>query len=110
MQELMNKLDAFPESDPMEIYIAQKEGNCYYSMAQLLLNVSFVESFPGSDLKEKFENLYSEILDVSRLFLRLYHNLIIVITKRHLDFDSETVEIPDPPSFSEIHVPYFTTR
>lgn len=107
IQNLMDKLNGFPDSDPMEIYIAEAEGNCYYSMAQLLLNVSFVESFPGSDQKEKIENLFSEILSTAKWFIKLFQGLIIAITKRHLDFDGEEIVMPNPPSLHDIKIPYF---
>jgi len=109
-QELLDKLKNFPDSDPLEIYIAKEEGNCYYSMAQLLLNFSFVESFEGLDVKEKIENLFSEILSVASWFISLFQCLIIAITKRHLDFDGVEVQIPDPPSFSDIEMPYFISK
>jgi hypothetical protein len=107
MQNLMDKLKDFPDSDPMEIYIAEAEGNCYYSMTQLLLNASFVESFPGSDQREKIENLFSEILSTANWFIKLFQGLIIAITKRHLDFNGKEVEIPNPSSFHNIKIPYF---
>lgn len=107
IKNLMDKLNGFPDSDPMEIYIAEAEGNCYYSMAQLLLNVSFVESFPGSDQKEKIENLFTEILSAAEWFIKLFQGLIIAITKRHLDFDGEEILIQNPPSLHGIKIPYF---
>lgn len=106
-QEIMNGLNSFPDSDPMEMYIAEEMGNCFYSMAQLLLNVSFVESFPGSNLKEKIEQLHDEIISVAKRFNTVIHHLIVAITQRHFSFEGEEIQMPDAPSLEDFKMPYF---
>ena len=110
IQELINTLQTFHESDPMEIYIAEENGNCYYSMTQQLLNESLVQSFNGSDIKEKIESLFDEIFSNANYFVELFGSLIVVITERHLDFHCEEIEIPDPPLITDIKLPYFSKR
>jgi len=109
-QEIVQQIRRLNDSEPLELYIAPEEGNCLYDMGHVLFNLSLLDVVGGSDLKDAIEKLWKDVLKVAKWFVGLGQGIIVVFVDKHLGYESEQVEIPDPPHFSEVRIPYFLRR
>lgn len=104
---IVKALKAVPDSEVLEVFLSEHFGNCVFSMSNVLITSSILRLTKCSDGQKAMGKWVKEIVEVSRLFGDFLGGCLRVFARRHPDFKSLEVEIPEPPDINEITLPYF---
>jgi len=99
-----------PDSKIFEIYLSKEYGNCFFSIAQDLLNTSILEDIDSDDQAKAMKKYFQEIMDVTKWFLNFSQDCILVISKKYLQLNCEEIQIPEPQNLNDIRLPFFIKR
>ena len=109
-EKMMKQIDNAPELEIFEIYLSEEIGNCFYSIAQDLLNSSILDEMGSDDWAKAMNRFFQEIMDVTKWFLDFTQDCVGIISKKYLQINYEEVQIPEPPSLDDITLPFFVKR
>jgi len=109
-KNMLRQLSKAPDSEIFEMYFSEESGNCFFPIAHDLLNSSILEEINSDDWAKAMNDFFQEILNVTKWFLDFTSDCIRVIAKKYLKLEYEEVEIPEPPSLSDITLPFFVKR
>lgn len=95
-----------------DIYLSHNHSNSFYYAPEALVNYAIMESIEPGKHEEAMELFIQETINVTGWFLSFSDGFMIEIAKRHLgirleDLAAIELELPGPPKFDEISIPYF---
>ena len=99
-----------PDLEIFEIYLSEEYGNCFFSIANDLLNTSILEDIDSNNWSKAMKEYFQKILDVTKQFLDFTQDCILVISNKYLQLKCEEVQIPEPQSLDDITLPFFVKR
>lgn len=105
---IKNSISSFAGNEEFAMYFSEHHGNCFYDMADILINHSLLNTIDQENEKA-MQKMLTEIVNVIQLFLRFVGECVLVFGKRHLCLVPQKVMISDPPAIDEIHVPFFVS-
>lgn len=108
--KIENLIKALNDKDELVMYFNEHSGNCFYDMADTLLSHALLQSIQASDINDAMRKMLTEIVTITHHFLHYVGECVLVFGKRHLSFESHMIDIPDPPFFDEVHIPYFVSE
>jgi hypothetical protein len=112
-EEIKNQIQRIQkkhESEIFEIFISEEHANCLYYMSEVYLNSAISESADILDVHKTIDELSSDIMHIARCFLDFLGDCMRIIAEKYPVFHTEEIEIPEPPVYNEIAIPYFVRR
>ena len=107
---MVKQIKNAPDSEIFEIYFSKEYGNCFFSIAQDLLNTSILEDIEPDNWPKAMNDFFQKIIDTTKYFLDFLQDCIRVIFKKYLEKNYEIIEIPEPLSINDITLPFFVKR
>ena len=98
--------DQIPSEEVFELLIAAEHGNSLYSMSDVILNYSLLNSVHPDPWKA-MDIILREVFDVTKQFLEFLGDCLVIIADQYLTLDSETLDIGEPPLLSDLTLPFF---
>ena len=109
-EKIKEEIDKIPQEEFLEMYISEYRVNCLYSISDIIVNWSILNSLDSSNLQQAMEILIGDIaIKVSGWFREFCGDCVRIIGEK-LELDYTGVEIPEPPSIDEVELPYFVKR
>jgi len=109
-EKIKEEVKKIPQEELLEVYISEHSANCLYSLSDIVVNRSILNSIDSSNSQRAMDILIGEIaLKVSRWFQDFCGDCVCIIAKK-LGLNSTEVEIPEPPSIDDVKLPYFVKR
>jgi hypothetical protein len=105
--EIKNQINEVPDSEVLEVFMAETHGNCFYSISHILVLFGILKSTGCSNIDDAMRKLFQDMLQVTRWFVNFLGDCLLVFARRHLGFEHAEVEIPEPPHINNIALPYF---
>ena len=109
---IRNQVDSFPDGETFSFYRSQHLGNDLHEMAHVLLALAVLQTYPHSDLQARINALFDDIIKVGERFISVCQEILSKIVSQHLPgkITAQTIQIPDPPTFDELQLPYFVRK
>lgn len=107
---MIKQIENAPDSEMFELYFSDEYGNCFLSLAHDLLNSSILEDIEPGNWRKAMNDLFQEILDITKYFLDFLQDCIRVIFEKYLQNEYEEIEILEPLSITDIKLPFFVKR
>jgi hypothetical protein len=97
--------------DYLEIYLHKTQGNSLYYASEVLASVAMMKSCGSTDWSKLFDQIVSELIQVSKLILSFSHQFMSEFMNKHAEIlikdDLEQLDLGELPIFSEIKIPWF---
>jgi hypothetical protein len=111
-QKVKEELSSLKETDKLEVCVAERSSNMFYSMSETIANSAMLDSVQSGDYDAAAGRLAKEILDISRQFITFCDGCLTHMSEKYLgssaeELHIEKVEIPEPPSHTEIQLSFF---
>ena len=105
-ENIEKQLEEVPSEEVFELLIAPEQGNCLYSMSDVIVNFSLLNSVDPNPWKA-MDIVLSEIFDVTKDFLEFLSNCLVIIADRFLAPHGEPLDVGDPPLLADLTLPFF---
>ena len=106
IQEIQKKLNC----EVFEIFVSEEHANCLYYMSEIILTSAISESADILDIHKTIDQLYSDVMQIAKCFLDFLGDCMGIIARKYPVFHTEEIEIPEPPVYDEIAIPYFVRK
>jgi len=104
---IVNQLERIPANEKLEIFLSEAQGNCLYYASSVLNAIDIAATIDAEDTGKGLNTYLSETLELVGDMLIFLNELVLAIATENLDLQLQEQEIPEPPSFGEIHMPFF---
>lgn len=109
---IVKQINRMLDTADMHIYLAKISANCLYHISEVIINYAMLESIEPGNHKAAMDRLAKETLDVTSWFTDFIGGCMIVLTQRYLgktleELGAVEIEVPTPPRFDEVEIPYF---
>ena len=110
-EEIIQQINELPPDEEFKLYLTNAQGTSFYYLAHFLHLKKILEYTKKSDDFEALDQYFNEVLKVAQLFLDFLDACLIAISKQNnIEWKLEEIDIPEPLSIDEVHLPYFVGK
>jgi hypothetical protein len=104
---VLNQLARMTGQDIAELYIGQEEENCLYHLSHVLITLAITDAVGESDREAAVMSFFKDLSQTAEWFIGFSQEFIIRFAMQYLEGNAEEVEVPDPPNFRDVKLPFF---
>ncbi len=105
IEEILPKLS---DSEKLDVIISENHLNCFYQASEDIISFIVVqwENYP-EDFRNALEKLQDEVGNVTKWFLDFLGDCLKHFVENSGTFELTKIDIPDPPEWKIVNIPYF---
>jgi len=111
-EDLQNQLQGFKDTGTLYFYLANADGNSFYSFADVFVGFAMLGKVPGADPQKAMDTLFGDPLRAIKWFLAFIGSCMIILGEKYLGttleaFGANTIEIPNAKHWKDVQLPLF---
>jgi len=108
-EKIKQQIENESDSERFVVYLSEYLGNCFYEMSDTLINRSIFKLMTDLGNQDAIESFVKEIQLIAGYFFDFIEDYVTVFAKKHFDNQYKEIEIPEPPKFNEVIIPFFAS-
>ena len=106
------QLDAIPNNEELDLFLATDHGNSLYSMAHIVSSWALFNEVDPSDNLQALGRIFKEILEVANYFLTFADGILTKIWEQHrIQVESVTeINLESSQNIDSVKLPFFVSR
>jgi hypothetical protein len=103
------QLSSIEETDKLKIEIAETE-DVFFQLSEIIVGSAMLEAVQPGDFVAAAEKFFKEImnLNLSSQLVDFCDGCLHYMIKTYIGYQSEVTEIPDPPNWRDLRLPFFS--
>jgi hypothetical protein len=101
------QLSSIEETDKLKIYIAETE-DVFFQLSEIIVGSAMLEAVQPGDFVAAAEKYFKEIMRLSSQLVDFCDGCLHHMIKTYIGYQSEETEIPDPPNYGGLRLPFFS--